>query len=134
MVSKTTTTKIRNAGHLNYRQIGTIWPRHSYSYNKELFGVMFSHYSLYNSPHLALMALTQDMIQDLDSSMTKDRERVFTTRRCRESISRAWESDRRHVEAIEDYRRGIDYGGQGLHGQLICDGDGDEAPPGDTTG
>lgn len=83
------------------------WPRHSYSCNKELFGVIFSHYSLYNSPHLALMALTQDMIQDLDSSMTKDRERVFTTRRCRESISRAWEADRRHVEAIEDSQSGI---------------------------
>ncbi|OAQ58076.1 hypothetical protein VFPPC_11390 [Pochonia chlamydosporia 170] len=56
-----------------------------------------------------LLALTQDMIQDRDS-MTKDRERVFTTRRCRESISRAWEANRRHVAAISNSRAGIDYG------------------------
>ncbi|KJK85498.1 hypothetical protein H633G_10655 [Metarhizium anisopliae BRIP 53284] len=108
MVSKTTTTKTHNAGHPDCRQLGTILAK-TYSCNKELFGVMFSHYGFYNSPHLALMALTQDMIQDLDS-MTKDRERVFTTRRCRESISRAWEANRRHVEAISDSRSGIDYG------------------------
>lgn len=108
LVSKTTPMRSQNAGHPDCRQPAIIRAK-AYNCSKELFSVMHSSYGLFTSSSLPLLALHQDMIQDLDS-MTKDRERVFTTRRSRDSILRAWEANKRHVRAISDPRVVMNYG------------------------
>jgi hypothetical protein len=101
-------TKTPNVGHPDSRQTGV--PRaKAYASNKELFAVMFSHYNLFASGFLPLLALDEAMIQDL-ASLTKDRGCGRQTRLNRVSLHKAWEANKRHLRAISEPRALTNYG------------------------
>lgn len=114
-MSKTKSTCSANAGHPDTRRPGIIRAK-AYG-GREIFAVIYSDYDLFGSPSLPQLALDQDMIQNLDK-MTKSRNRVYMTRRSRESIHQAWEANRRHVRAIANPQSLTKYGNR--NGVTFC--------------
>ncbi|KAH7112291.1 hypothetical protein B0J13DRAFT_631513 [Dactylonectria estremocensis] len=97
-----------NAGHPDTRGLGIIRAK-AYSCQKELFGVLYSSYELFQSGHLPLLAFDEGMLKEL-ASMSQGRHRASTTQLRRESLLSAWEANKRHLRAISTARLLADYG------------------------
>ncbi|KAH7142563.1 hypothetical protein B0J13DRAFT_636000 [Dactylonectria estremocensis] len=97
-----------NLGYPDNRQTGIVRAK-AYSSNKELFAVMFSNYNLFGSGFLPLLALDEGMIQDL-ALMTQDRQRAYVSQLNRTSLLRAWEANKRHLQAISNPKALTNYG------------------------
>jgi len=107
LISKCTPTASVDPGHPDCRQPSLIRAK-AYS-AKDLVKAMDRRYRPFSADALPLLSLTQDMIQDLDST-GRTRERVFSTRHDRELIRRAWEANKAHVRAMADPRVVANYG------------------------
>jgi len=63
-ISKVRPTRSLNAAHPDTKRPGIIRTK-AYDSIKELFAVMFSDYRIFGSPFLPLLAVSDEMIQDL---------------------------------------------------------------------
>ncbi|WKT53995.1 hypothetical protein QSH57_004579 [Fusarium oxysporum f. sp. vasinfectum] len=81
----------------------------AYNCNKELFSVMYSNYRLFGSGYLPLLALDDEMIDDLSSS-SQSRERGTRTQLSRAAILKAWNANKRHLRSVSDPKMLSNYG------------------------
>lgn len=101
-------SRTANAGQPDTRALGIIRAK-AYSCQKELFGVLYSSYELFQSGHLPLLAFDDSMLQDL-ASASQGHHRASSNQPRRELLLGAWEANKRHLRAISTTRLLADYG------------------------
>ncbi|EXA29450.1 hypothetical protein FOVG_19070 [Fusarium oxysporum f. sp. pisi HDV247] len=106
--AKAKSTKSSDPGHPEFKSPGIIRAK-AYNCKKELFGVMFNDYKLFNSGSLPLLAFDEGMFNYL-AGMNQNRQCAFTPQLSRSHIKRAWEANKRHLRAISSARRYPNFG------------------------
>ncbi|KAH6949415.1 hypothetical protein BKA56DRAFT_626373 [Ilyonectria sp. MPI-CAGE-AT-0026] len=101
-------TQASNPGHPDERKPGIIRAK-AYNCNKELFSVIFSNYNLFGSGFLPLLALNEEIINNLLSA-NQGRHQAPTSRLQRSSLVKAWEANKRHLRAISNTKALASYG------------------------
>nr|CEG03595.1 unnamed protein product [Fusarium pseudograminearum CS5834] len=81
----------------------------AYNCNKELFATMHSDYQLFGAPSLPLLALPQELIDQLHQANQKG-HRAADNRQKRGQILHAWNTCKAHVNAAQSSRQVSHYG------------------------